>query len=362
MRLLRLMNEVGIGAPYDQYSVQAPSALDITILTYFPHDGSVDPRLEFIPGDGTIWGYVKRLHAVLCDETFEVVHAHSCHVGALYALVAILSPQRRIPSVFTMHTSYPNYRPYHKILLVLVFATFDQIICCGQSSLESVPRFFKLLARGKLDAIANGVDVETVGSKAERGNQRESARRFTTIMVCRLIDSKNCDVAIRAFCRGASKSARMVIVGDGPRRLALEGLVNELGASDRVQFVGLRSRDNVYRLLGSADLFISTSRVEGLPNAVLEAMAAGCPLTLSNIPPHREVAGEDLLDPNDTMGFAESIRRIEALTAEERVALGRRCQTRVVQRFSLGEMHERYTSVFEKVAQCRSPNHVTVGS
>jgi glycosyltransferase involved in cell wall biosynthesis len=81
-----------------------------------------------------------------------------------------------------------------------------------------------------------------------------------------------------------------VICGDGPRRPRLERMACEMGIAHRTVFKGYV--DNLWELLRRADAFVSLSRFEGCPNVVLEAMACGCPLIVSDIPAHREMLDE----------------------------------------------------------------------
>jgi glycosyltransferase involved in cell wall biosynthesis len=114
-------------------------------------------------------------------------------------------------------------------------------------------------------------------------------------------------------------------------------------------------RDDVYGRLAEADVFVSTSRSEGLPVAVLEAMACGRPVILSDIPPHREIAtGADfipLVPPGDAEGFARELRAFGEMAPKHREELGDRCRDLVESRFSLAEMHRSYLRIYAEVAR-----------
>ena len=116
---------------------------------------------------------------------------------------------------------------------------------------------------------------------------------------------------------------------------------------------GLVARGEVFRLYGQGDLFVSVSRGEGLPVAVMEAMAAGMPVVLSDIPPHRElVDGLDavpVLPLGDTEGFAREIARFRRMPADERREIGTRCREWVLERFTLEQMHAGYDHVYRQV-------------
>jgi glycosyltransferase involved in cell wall biosynthesis len=145
----------------------------------------------------------------------------------------------------------------------------------------------------------------------------------------------------------------MLIIGDGPMRDALMTRIRANGLGEQVVLTGLITRDEVYEYLLKTDLFISTSYGEGLPVIILEAMACGCPVLLSDIPPHREIAeGTDfipLIHPNDVPGFAREIKRFRQMPASERADIGQRCRKLVEERFSLTAMHKGYEEVYAQV-------------
>jgi glycosyltransferase involved in cell wall biosynthesis len=109
-------------------------------------------------------------------------------------------------------------------------------------------------------------------------------------------------------------------------------------------------RDDVYRRLVDSDVYVSTSRGEGLPVSVLEAMACGKPVILSDIAPHREIAGSadfiPLIAPDDIQGFGREIERFRKMPPEERAELGKRCRRLVEEKFSLKSMHNNYGRIY----------------
>ncbi|WP_221801420.1 glycosyltransferase [Oceanobacter mangrovi] len=101
----------------------------------------------------------------------------------------------------------------------------------------------------------------------------------TSILSCgRLAAVKRQDALIRAFADVATRhpDARLIIVGDGPKRAELQQLVDQLGLQQRVHLVGFKA--NPYAWISRCKLFVLSSRAEGFPNALLEAMALGRPV------------------------------------------------------------------------------------
>ena len=128
----------------------------------------------------------------------------------------------------------------------------------------------------------------------------------------RLDAGKNVQNLILALAHIASDVPFIALVcGDGPLRQQLEGLASESGIAHRIVFTGYVS--NIWTLMKGADAVVSLSQFEGCPNVVIEAMACGCPLVLSDIPAHREVLngyGAAFVDPDNP---AEAGRTIKAL-------------------------------------------------
>jgi glycosyltransferase involved in cell wall biosynthesis len=125
--------------------------------------------------------------------------------------------------------------------------------------------------------IPNGVDVAVLAPK----EARQSAH--TIISVSRLVEKNGVEQLIRAMPQIQNKfsDAKLVLVGDGPLRHALEELSTALGVS--VEFVGSVPHEDLPRHLQAADVFARPSRSEGLGNAFLEAMAAEVPVVGSAV-------------------------------------------------------------------------------
>jgi glycosyltransferase involved in cell wall biosynthesis len=239
-------------------------------------------------------------------------------------------------------------------MLLLAFASFHRIICCSHASLESFPKFFRWLAGDRICAIQNGIDLDRVRRVTACLPTHSRNGNFTVAAVGRLIDIKNPLSVLRAFQLANNPSSHLVFIGDGPLRDLLTSQGEILGLGERIELTGMIPREKVYEYLVSADLFISASRGEGLPVAVLEAMACRKPVLLSDIPPHREIAqGTDfipLVRPDDTTGFAQEIRKFIRMSRSERATIGEKCRKLVEERFTLTSMQKRYEEIYSQLA------------
>jgi glycosyltransferase involved in cell wall biosynthesis len=141
------------------------------------------------------------------------------------------------------------------------------------------------------------------------------ARALTLISVGSLAQLyKAPDVLIDAVgaCAGAGLDLRLDLVGDGKFRPALEARVAARGLGGRVRFLGqLPAGEKVREQLDRADLFVLPSRTEGLPRAMVEAMARGLPCIGSAVGGIPELLpAEDLVPPGDAAALARKIREV----------------------------------------------------
>lgn len=121
-----------------------------------------------------------------------------------------------------------------------------------------------------------------------------------------------------------------ILCGDGPQRSELETLRHKLGLDECIKFTGYLPSASVWALMKKASVFVSFSAYEGCPNTVMEAMACGCPLVLSDISAHREILDQNsalFVDPSNVQQTADAIAlalynrdasRARALMAKQR--------------------------------------------
>lgn len=211
------------------------------------------------------------------------------------------------------------------------------------------------LAPESIQVIHNGIAVPEplVDRDAWRKRLGLSPGAPAACMVANLSRYKDHETLLRAWAevsRGHGNGrAELLLAGrfDGAEAI-LQPLCEELGIADRVRFLG--KVDDVDGLLAAVDLFVYSSRSEGIPNAILEAMVAGLPVAATDIPGIREAVGPEgnrfLAPAGDVAALAE---RIGCLLndAELRVRVGERLRQRAVNEFSLARMCRETAEVFQ---------------
>ena len=123
-----------------------------------------------------------------------------------------------------------------------------------------------------------------------------------------LAKRKGVNIALEALGRLTGYAWTLDVLGDGSHREELEGLVRELGLSDRVKFWGFR--DDAEKFMSRAACLLFPSYQEGLPLTVNEALAVGLPVLASDIEPLRPLADGELVPVGDVDAWTEAIRRV----------------------------------------------------
>lgn len=350
LHVLLTMGETSAG--YNEHCLPMADEREITVCTYFAPQVVAPDNITLFAGDDTLSGFARALRGALKARDYDIVHAHSVHVALLFLMAAApLRPDLLSSSTCTLHSSYPNYKLRNKLLLLPSFAFYRRIVCCSAASFESFPRALKRLAGSRLRVVENGLDLDRVDAAILRHPTADGDHPFTVAAVGRLIDVKDPVTALAAFAQEDDGSGRLVFVGEGPLRDELT--TRAQGAGSRVELTGLLPREQVYGRLLDADVFLSTSRIEGLPVAVIEAMACRRPVILSDIPAHREIAAGaefvPLVPVGDIGGFARELHRLRGLPASERSAIGEQCRALVEARFDLHTMRAGYERVYREV-------------
>jgi glycosyltransferase involved in cell wall biosynthesis len=270
--------------------------------------------------------------------------------------------QRCIISERVHTTSHFNSGPMagaNKAMVRLTYRLADKIIAVSQGVRNDLIQHYGIAQR-KVQVIHNPIDPAQIRRRASERPEVRLPDRYI-LGVGRLARNKNFPLLVKAYL-ASGISDKLVIMGDGEERAALEELVSKLGLGDRVLLTGYVG--NPYPILKSARAFVSSSNAEGFPNALVEAMALGCPvvatdcdagpmeiLTQRTAPRCREMtlgAYGILVPPNSVACLASAIRK--ACSEEIRADYSRRGPERAKD-FDVANSVAQYWAAIQSLAQ-----------
>jgi glycosyltransferase involved in cell wall biosynthesis len=307
-------------------------------------------------------GSVRRLRQ-LCRETLDslrrdgtpaVIHLHQPKSGLMFNLVRASLPGQT-PVLFTVHNAYDRYSWPNRILSPINFMLAAAVTFVSRSAERAYPAWVRRWRQIPALAVPNGVDLGRVDAllRALPENPAPAVRSggLRLVNVGRFVEQKNHRFLIDLLAALPAEMT-LTLVGDGPLRPRVLEWAQQLGVAHRVRFTGVVPREDVYRELLGGDVFVSSSLWEGLPIAVLEAMALRRPVLLSDIGPHREIAevgdGTRVL-PLDVSRWAAELNRWASDGRHELAELGDRNRKTMEDHLSLERMHRAYSRLYEQL-------------
>ncbi len=241
--------------------------------------------------------FVARFATLLRRGGYDVVHSHVHHFSGVVLLIARLAGvQTRIAHIRTVHDGHDAgaaRAAYRRATRWLLARSATTVIGVSESAMNA---FFgaSWTADDRRRVIYNGVDHERFTARDARARVRAELaverERPLVAHVGNFTPAKNhrALVAIIAATVALRPDVMFVLVGDGALRAAITAEVARRGLAPWVRFAG--ARDDVPCVLAAADLLVLPSLWEGLPGAVLEALASGLPVVASPIPAVLEIA------------------------------------------------------------------------
>ena len=263
----------------------------------------------------------RQLKELLDREHYDIIHCHTPMGGVITRLAAGSTRNKGTKVLYTAHGFHfydgaplVNWLLYYPVERLLSRRT-DLLLTMNGEDHRRAQTF-----RAKRTEMVNGVGIDLSRFTVASADQKEQIRRELGLQegetfaftVGNVIPRKNQAVLIRAVKELRDPGFHLFIAGDGPLEEALKDLSRELGVEKQIHLLGFR-RD-VYRLSSAADLFLFSSRQEGLSVSVMEAMACGLPIVASSIRGNTDLIdpgeGGFLVSPDDAAGFAGAIRQI----------------------------------------------------
>jgi len=346
INILRLiLNITHTSGVYHQTILPFKRLSNQTVLSIFKPE-IINKEVDFYNSNNSIIKYIFLLRKIFTTKNFDIIHAHTPHVGFLFIIYSMIFGFRSTKKFFSIHYSFDYINLRNRIFILPIFLFFDSIIFCSESSKKSFPSWYLNIVRKKSSIIYNGVDIKLI-NKNYFGNQTND---FTLITVSRLDKNKNLNSVINALYQLNNKKIKLSILGSGPEKNSLIKLSSSLGLESQITFYGQVERKKVYELLSSSDLFISMSKTEGHPVSVLEALGAGKPTILSNISPHREIAKNDnCVKIIDEKYLAQSINYFKSKSKKELLMISKSCRNIIEEYFSINKMTNNYINAYRNL-------------
>lgn len=243
----------------------------------------------------------------------------------------------------------PGFRPYdfwlyHRIAVPLLRVVWHaaSAVVANSTGLRDLARDFDSTV--EICIVPNGVDLE-------RFPARERVWSSPRILsVGRVVYQKGLDVAMTALAGLKDLDWEWRIAGDGPELPALKARAREQGLAERVHFLGWQTADELRQAYSEASLFLFPSRHEGMPNAMLEAMASGLPAIATRIAGNEELVldGETgmLVPTEDAQALRQAL--VHLLTHNDvRARMGRAARARVEKAYGWEPAAQQYQRILE---------------
>lgn len=250
----------------------------------------------------------------------RIVHTHTAKAGALGRLAARMAGVPVIIHTYHGHVFYGYFNRFWTRVLVGLerflgrFST--RIIAVSESQMQELSIKYKVVPCEKISVVPYGFDLGALGCY-EREEVRRSlglaADDFVVVWAGRLVPIKDVELLGRVIRQTVEKKLRIrfLIVGDGTERAKLESM---LSGCSSARLLGWQQ--NMGRIWSAADVALLTSRNEGTPIALIEAMAAGVPFVATQVGGVRDIAAGPLRDLPDGFGVEAANGFVTARTPE----------------------------------------------
>ena len=301
---------------------------------------------------------VLRLALFLRRGGFQIVHTHDLYANLLGICAALLA---RVPVIISSQRDLAHldlYRTRRRVWLRRL-QNLSTIVLTNANAVRDAVVAENHIAASKIRVIYNGVDLERFSGKTrDRSWLVENADREKWVV---LVGNMHSDVkghpCLIAGARAVVRefpSIRFVLAGDGEQRQNFEEQVARLGLQNHFLFLG--RRDDVPRLLACCDIAVLPSRAEGLPNAVLEYLAAGLPTVASQVGGNAEIIQDGktglLVPPENPSALSDALLRL-LRDPDFAMSLGNHGREYVISEFSFQRMIENTDQLYTELLRQR---------
>ncbi|MGD1896465.1 MAG: glycosyltransferase [Phormidesmis sp.] len=261
------------------------------VLSKVPQSGfaNIDPAIQVVSLEGSRHTPVRNVAALsryLKRRQPDILFS-SIHFNNVVATLALALSGIRCKLVLRQANALQEqFKDYFSPVAVLLHPLTQyayrraEVVISPCRAIEADLTGFMKVAAHKIQVIYNPTVTQDIAEKAKEPVQHRWLKPDRTypviVSVGRLKPQKDFDMLLRAFERLKSRyspDAKLIIVGEGPLRGSLETLADKLRISDSVHLMGFCK--NPYALMAAGDMYVSSSKYEGLPNTVIEALSLG---------------------------------------------------------------------------------------
>ena len=295
---------------------------------------------------------VLKLRSLLSEWRPDVLHAHMVHANLLARLSRLVI---RTPAVISTIHNEDEGPQWRYLAYRMTDPLTDLTTAVSHRALEEAVRR-GAAAKSRIVLVANGIRTEEYRDTGEARSETRDALglhgEFVWLAVGRLIEAKAYPNLICAFAnaRAEHPAARLLIAGIGPLEEIIRTKVKEAGVEQSVELLGLRS--DIPALMQAADGFVMSSAWEGLPMVLLEAGASSLPIVATDVGGSREAVLDGvsamLVRPGDTDALGDAMRRVMALPAVERMAMGSAGRDHVSRGFDLERVADTWEELYRE--------------
>lgn len=301
---------------------------------------------------------VPALRRLIRDEGIDLIHSHLYHANFYGRIAARLE---RRPAIASIHNAYTR-RKWHRHLINWWLGCYSEAVIAVSEEVRRDIVAYDHVPAGKVVVLQNGIDA----SRVESHLSREAAKvrlGYTSdeiLIGCvgRLEEQKGHTFLLRAMAdlRAGYPKLRLAIAGDGRKKEELVALSAALDIGGIVRFLG--ARDDIADVLSAFDLYVMPSLWEGLSLAMLEAMAAGRAVIISDVGGAGEVLGDNeygiRVAPGNVGALVGAIHSVLD-SPSYRQSLERKAKQRVLSHYTVRAMVKKLEGVYGQAIAGRSP-------
>ena len=272
-------------------------------------------------------------------KNYGIIHTHNSS-PQLYVAIANIGLNKKL--VTTEHNTFNRKREcvFMRTVDRWMYKKYNRIVCISDKATENLIDY--LGADGRIQTIYNGIDVEQYYEASPIDGMH--GKKFVILMVAAFRPQKDQETLVRAMKLLPKNQYELWFAGDGDRMDKVKDLVKVLNLEDQITFLG--NRNDISRLLHTADVIVMSTHYEGLSLSNIEGMSVGKPFVASDVDGIHEVTdGFGLLFPHeDAQALAGIIRKLHDDSSFYK-QIANRCYTRA-REFDIQKTVDEYDKVY----------------